>query len=162
MLVITNRRGHDQDRQRAEKSHLAGGVEAEAVSTITEFRVIDGDSLKVTFGVDIPVSIRLAEVDAPELGQHFGFEAKKNLERHLVHHPPELTFEENDKYGRKVCTILVDGRNLNLQLVEEGYAWASPDAVASFHAAQKLAQERDVGLWSRSDPTSPWDWRAAK
>lgn len=162
VLVIVNRRGHDQDSGRGEEAHLAGRIESEAVSTATEFRVIDGDSLNITFGVDIPVSIRLAEIDAPELGQHFGFEAKENLERQLAKHPPELTFEENGKYGRKICTILVDGRNLNLELVEEGFAWASPDAGASFHNAQKLAQERGVGLWNRSDPTSPWDWRAAK
>jgi len=38
---------------------------SEAVSTATDFTVIDGDSLKVTFGADIPVSIRLANIDAP-------------------------------------------------------------------------------------------------
>ena len=162
VLVVMNRRAHDQDNRRTEKTNLVGEIESESVSTATEFRVVDGDSLKVTFGADIPVSIRLAEIDAPELGQHYGFEAKENLERQLAQHPPELTFEENGKYGRKVCTILVGGRNLNLHLVEEGFAWASPEAGASFHKAQKLAQERGVGLWSRSDPTSPWDWRAAK
>lgn len=162
VLVIMNRRGHEEGSVQVEGTRPPDRLESEAVSTATEFQVVDGDSLKVTFGADIPVSIRLASIDAPELGQHYGFEAKENLERRLAQHPPEMTFEENDKYGRKVCTILVDGKNLNLQLVEEGFAWASPEAGASFHNAQRSAQERSVGLWSRSDPTAPWDWRAAK
>ena len=99
VIVIISRRGNDNDIAKRGQTSLPDAV-AESVSTATEFSVIDGDSLKVTFGADIPVSIRLAGIDAPELGQHYGFEAKENLERQLANQRPEMTFEENDKYGR--------------------------------------------------------------
>lgn len=133
-----------------------------AVSTATNFKVIDGDTILVTFGADIPVSIRLADLDAPELGQHFGFEAKANLEELLSLHQAQLTFEENDKYGRKVCTLLLNGLNLNNQLVENGFAWASPDSSIAFGNAQKKAKEERVGLWSHNNPLPPWEWRKNK
>jgi endonuclease YncB( thermonuclease family) len=162
VIIIINRRGDDSVVERGGKTNLPSTAVSEAVSTASEFSVVDGDSLKVTFGADIPVSIRLAGIDAPELGQHYGFEAKENLERQLTQNRPEMTFEENGKYGRKVCTLSLDGLNLNLQLVENGFAWASPDVGASFQNAQKMAQERGLGLWSRSTPTPPWEWRAKK
>ena len=161
VIVIINRRGYHGTTPGTGRGDAPAAL-SKAVSTATDFKVIDGDTVKVTFAADIPVSIRLAGIDAPELGQHYGFEAKENLERELAQNTPQMTFEENDKYGRKVCTILVAGRNLNLQLVEEGFAWASPEAGASFHDAQKSAQERSVGFWSRSNPTPPWEWRSAK
>lgn len=162
VIVIINRREDGGVSERSERRNLPTEVVSGAVSTASMFSVVDGDSLKVTFGADIPVSIRLAGIDAPELGQHYGFEAKENLERQLAHTRPEMTFEENGKYGRKVCTLLLDGLNLNLQLVENGFAWANPDAGASFQNAQKMAQEGGLGLWSRSTPTPPWEWRTKK
>lgn len=162
VIVIISRRGDGGESERSERTNVPTEVVSEAVSTATKFSVVDGDSLKVTFGADIPVSIRLAGIDAPELGQHYGFEAKENLERQLAQTRPEMTFEENGKYGRKVCTLFLDGLNLNVQLVENGFAWASPDAGESFQNAQKMAQERGLGLWSRSTPTPPWEWRTNK
>lgn len=159
--VAVTRRGNKTDIAITRQASLPETI-SESVSTATEFSVIDGDSLKVTFGADIPVSIRLSGIDAPELGQHYGFEAKENLERHLAHQSPEMTFRENDKYGRKVCEVSLNGMNLNLQLVLTGFAWASPDAGVEFQSAQNTARDKGLGIWSRSNPTPPWEWRAKK
>lgn len=161
LIVAINRRGI---RDKAPNAQEATNLKtlSGAVSTATDFKVIDGDTLKVTFGANIPVSIRLADIDAPELGQHYGFEAKDKLEHLLAQQQPKLTFEENDKYGRKVCSLWVDGLNLNIQLVETGFAWANPDAGSSFQNAQGTAKERSLGLWIRNKPTPPWEWRTNK
>lgn len=159
IAVVASRRGKDNDVAMTGQTRLPDAV-SESVSTATEFSVVDGDSLKVTFGADIPVSIRLAGIDAPELGQHYGFEAKENLERQLAHQHPEMSFEENDKYGRKVCMVSLNGLNLNLQLVATGFAWASPDAGPEFQSAQNAARDKGLGVWSRNNPTPPWEWRA--
>jgi len=161
VIVVISRRGNDSDIAMTGQASSTDSV-SKSVSTATEFSVIDGDSLKVMFGADIPVSIRLAAIDAPELGQHYGFEAKENLERQLEHQRPEMAFEENGKYGRKVCMVSLDGLNLNLQLVLNGFAWASPDAGVEFQSAQNSAREKGLGVWSRSNPTPPWEWRANK
>ena len=58
--------------------------------------------------------------------------------------------------------VSLDGLNLNLQLVASGFAWASPDAGAKFQSAQNTARDKGLGVWSRSNPTPPWEWRANK
>lgn len=161
LIVVIDHRGNCGKTPNAEEETSLNTLSG-SVSTVTDFKVIDGDTVKVTFGADIPVSIRLAGIDAPELGQHYGYEAKDKLEHSLAQQQPQLTFEENDKYGRKVCTLWLDGLNLNIQLVETGFAWASPDAGSSFQNAQRKAKERSLGLWSRDNPTPPWEWRANK
>lgn len=161
-VAIIHSRDESEGKKLAEENSHDSRLRKQPVSTATEFRVVDGDSVKFTFGADIPVSIRLVGIDAPELGQHYGFEAKENLERQLAGKQPEIIFEENDKYGRKVCTLLIQGRNLNLQLVADGFAWASPHASAIYHDAQNTAMRRGVGLWSRVNPIPPWEWRKKK
>ena len=161
VMVILQRRGDRAAFGATERVERSEQI-PRAVSTATAFKVIDGDSVKVTFGSNIPVSIRLAGIDAPELGQHYGFEAKENLERLLEKNPPELEFEGNGKYGRKVCILLSGNLNLNLSLVENGFAWATPEAEAPYLKAQKSAQGNGLGIWSFDKPMPPWEWRAKK
>lgn len=160
-LVILNRRGSNRVSASAVSVNRQTMI-SESVSSATGFNVIDGDSLKVTFGADIPVSIRLAGIDAPELGQRYGFEAKEKLKLLIGTRTPEIKFMENGKYGRKVCFLLVGQQNLNLDMIKNGFAWAGPDASEEFKNAQKAAQEKALGIWSRKDPIPPWEWRANK
>jgi micrococcal nuclease len=161
LILVINRRGIHDKTPNAGKSTSLKNLSG-AVSTATDFKVIDGGTIKVTFGADIPLSIRLADIDVSQLGQYYGFEAKNKLEHSLTQQKPKLTYKENDKYGRKVCTLWVDGLNLNIQLVETGFAWANPNAELSFQTAQINSKERSMGLWSRNNPTPPWEWRANK
>lgn len=156
-VIVLKRRSADNapTTDRITERHLR----TESVNNVSKFEVIDGDSIKVTFGADIPVSIRLSGIDAPELGQYYGYESKENLRKKLGEKAPQLTFEGNDKYGRKVCTVTVENQNLNLQLVESGFAWATLDADSAFQEAQRIAQEKGVGLWSGDNLIAPWDWR---
>ena len=74
-----------------------------------------------------------------------------------------LVYEGTDRYGRLVATVLLaDGTNVNLHMVEKGWAWwyrrYAPEN-KDMQAAQTRAQEARRGLWADDDPVAPWDWR---
>jgi len=69
--------------------------------------VIDGDTFKT-----VNNTIRLANVDAPELSESGGFAAKRELER-LVG-GKEVTYEEKaQSYGRIVAQVWVNSTDVN-------------------------------------------------
>ena len=69
-----------------------------------------------------------------------------------------------DKYGRTVGHVMIDGRDVNLEMLEEGMAWhyAKYDTNKRLAHAAEGAQTARLGLWSDASSVPPWDWRAAK
>jgi len=69
--------------------------------------VIDGDTFKTAN------RIRLENVDAPEMSQSGGSDAKQKLESLIS--GKEVVYEEQarDKYGRIVAQVWVNGKNVN-------------------------------------------------
>lgn len=69
--------------------------------------------------------------------------------------------KENDRYGRLVARVLVDGKDLSLALVNAGLAWHylkySSDPVLS--AAEQTAKAAKIGVWSLPNPVPPWEVR---
>ena len=68
-----------------------------------------------------------------------------------------------DKYGRTLGDVfLVDGTNVNQELVKHGWCWwyrkyAPGDAV--LEELEKDAREGRKGLWADPQPVPPWGWR---
>lgn len=96
-------------------------------------RVVDGDTvdLEVDLGFRILNSdrFRLTGIDTPERGQVGWSEAKAALESRLpvgarvrveTEHPTQR--DPKDKYGRWLASIWIDGEDLNLWMIEQGYA----------------------------------------
>lgn len=83
-------------------------------------RVIDGD----TVVIENKTSVRLLGINCPEKGEMYSEEAKKFLEELVLNKTIKLKFgkEKYDKYHRVLAYISVDGKNVNLELVEEGFA----------------------------------------
>ena len=83
-------------------------------------RVIDGD----TVVIENKTSVRLLGVNSPERGELYYNEAKDFLEELVFNKTIKLEFgkEKYDKYHRVLAYISVDGKNVNLELVEEGFA----------------------------------------
>jgi hypothetical protein len=72
------------------------------------------------------------------------------------------TFGE-DKYGRTIGEMfLEDGRNLNQELVKEGWCWWYRKYAPGNLVLMKLeadAREAKLGLWKDPDPIPPWEFR---
>jgi micrococcal nuclease len=126
----------------------------------------DGDTLTIrnTNGQDIIV--RLACIDTPERNQQGGKEAADRLSALL---PRGATVRvlpvDKDQYGRTVGVVF-SSKNINLQLVQEGQAWVYEQYISNcrtsaqqLRQAQAAAQQQRLGLWSKSNPCPPWDYR---
>jgi endonuclease YncB( thermonuclease family) len=126
--------------------------------------ITDGDSIKVLHE-KTEVTIRLAGIDCPELGQAFGQQAKKQTSKLSFGKMVTVQAKGKDRYGRTLAdVILPGGRSLNQELVRSGYAWwyrkySKDESLGKLEAE---AREQKRGLWSDAKPTAPWDWRAAR
>lgn len=82
-------------------------------------RIIDGDTVVIN-----NESVRLLGINSPERGELYYEEAKEFLEMIILNKNVELKFgkEKYDKYKRKLAYLFYKGKNVNLELVDEGYA----------------------------------------
>jgi micrococcal nuclease len=69
-----------------------------------------------------------------------------------------------DAYGRTVGIVFCNRRDINLEMVRAGYAWAYREYLGTAYASRYLDAERDArmrraGLWAQSNPEPPWDFR---
>lgn len=137
--------------------------------------VLDGDTVMVTRKGGPPVKVRLAEIDAPEVGhagmggkppnsqkaQPGGMASKASLSELVLHKQVSVNSQATDSYGRLVAHLSVDGLDVNAEQIHRGMAWE----YSNFHsnkaliALQSEAQQAGRGLWAQSNPTPPWKWR---
>jgi endonuclease YncB( thermonuclease family) len=86
--------------------------------------VSDGDTIKVLVTGRELLRIRVAWIDAPEMGQPFGRRAKQFMSALVFGKDVELHPHAIDRYGRTVAMVFVDGRDVGLELIKAGLAWA--------------------------------------
>jgi endonuclease YncB( thermonuclease family) len=128
-------------------------------------QVNDGDTITVKSGQKY-LRVRLAGIDAPELYQEYGQEARAFLNRLCYGRQLTLQPTGTDVYGRMVARIyLADGQDVNRLMVQHGQAWYSKlknqpeDKVMA--RLQTQARKARLGLWSQEHPQPPWQWRRA-
>jgi micrococcal nuclease len=133
-----------------------------AVGKFSVVRVHDGDSLTLVGSDGLEISVRLRGIDAPELGQPYGYEAKQALQSLLNAGTVGLSEPEKGKYGRYVADVYLGDTWVNQAMVAEGHAWC--DQVNSFnrtlYSAEQQAKSNGKGLWASPTPAPPWIWRA--
>jgi len=99
-------------------------AEVDLVATV--YKVIDGD----TFDAFPSGRVRLADINAPELDEAGGHEAKEALTNLVLNKKVYLDVDDlyvMDKYNRLICVVYVDYNsthvlNVNKWLIENGYA----------------------------------------
>ena len=129
--------------------------------------VADGDTLTVLDDKKTQHKIRLQGIDAPEKAQAFGQKSKQSLNQ-LVHSKMvTVEFEKNDKYGRTVGKVLLNGTDVCLEQIKLGMAWhykqyqseQSKEDREIYAQAEQLAKSQGIGLWRDKNPMPPWDFR---
>jgi micrococcal nuclease len=123
--------------------------------------VHDGDTLTGLDDAKTQHKVRLDAIDAPELGQPFGQASKKALSEKVFGKDVAVIAKTTDRYGRTVGHVLIDGRDVNLEMLEEGMAWhyKKYDKNKRLGEAEESARAARKGLWQDRDPVPPWDWR---
>ena len=76
----------------------------------------------------------------------------------------ELRPQAIDKYGRTVTDVYAGGRNVNLELVRTGLAYAYRDYLGGCDAnaypdAEAQAERFRQGVWRWGNEIKPWDFR---
>lgn len=142
-------------------------------------KVSDGDTFKIIpdkliigakTNIKGEVSIRLYGVDAPETkkpqwpAQPYSESAKDYLARLVEGKTIICEMKDLDRYQRAVCIVMVNGKNVNLEMVRAGYAWAYTKYLDRPYASEYIGIEEEArqarkGLWKESNPTPPWEFR---
>lgn len=125
--------------------------------------VIDGDTITVLDQADRPLNIRLAQIDAPELDQPYGVQAKRVLTGMILGKNVKIWIVDTDHYGRKVGRVFLDEVPVNDMMIAHGAAWAYRRYLTDEYLIQIEEQAGQVGqgLWHslEEEPIPPWIWR---
>lgn len=125
-------------------------------------KVDDGDTFTFLSNDKSSYRIRLDGIDAPEKGMPYAKKSKEFLATLLLDQAIELRVVSIDRYGRYVCKVYCKGANVNLLMVQAGYAWHYNRFSREYTLAQaeSKAREQKKGLWQNKDPLAPWTVRA--
>jgi endonuclease YncB( thermonuclease family) len=163
---------------------LLAGLAAPSLAAANEVRVVEvteGDVLVIEDEAGSRYPVRLAGIDAPELDQPFGEEARSRLQEWALGRPARLEWDKVDRHGRAVGKLWVTSpdmpcreeadcpKNLDLghALIASGLAWhfkryqsEQPEQDrASYAFDEDEARARRTGLWSDPAAVAPWAWR---
>lgn len=122
--------------------------------------IADGDTLTVLVARE-HIKVRLEGIDAPEKGQPFGDQARRELSRLVFGQTVQVEATGQDRYGRTLGRVLLGPIDVNAHLVRQGFAWRyvkySDDR--KLKTAEEAARRERRGLWADPAPVPPWDWR---
>ena len=130
-------------------------------------RIADGDTLTVLDAMNVQHRIRLQGIDAPESHQAFGTQSKNSLSGLVFDKEVSAICDKADQYGRLVCTIMLGGKDINLEQIKAGMAWhykdyqreQSPEDREVYARAEDEARTARRGLWVDPNPTEPSEFR---
>lgn len=114
-------------------------------------RIIDGD----TFEIETGEKVRLIGINAPEISDVFGQEAKKHLsyliDGKIIELQNDNVSKDRDQYSRLLRYITLNGTDINKQMILDGYAFAYLkyrfDKADEYKHAQLTASHNNNGMW---------------
>ena len=138
----------------------------------TVLSVTDGDTIRIDYdGTNTP--LRIIGIDTPETVderttvQCFGQEASDYLKSKLtgkkVSIESDLTQSDRDKYNRLLRYVYLDGKDVGLDIITNGYGHEYTYNVpynkqAQYKTAESTAEQNNLGLWAPTacnNATSP-------
>ncbi len=78
-----------------------------------------------------------------------------------------VEYQKQDRYGRIVGKVILDGIDVCLEQVKVGFAWhykkyqheQSAEDRELYADAENKARNERLGLWRENNPMPPWDYR---
>lgn len=140
-------------------------------------KISNGDTIHLQYikpvtGQYKKIKIRLYSIDAPEMEQPGGQEAKHQLSEYLHGAIVKVRVVNIDAYGRYVGEIwftrphTYEDMNVNLAMVRSGLAWVYQKYAKNpeYLYAEEKAQIEKLGIWSLGPHQlmPPWEWRKKK
>lgn len=133
----------------------------EALLLCVVVAITDGDTLRARCGDAPELTIRLAEIDAPEKRQAFGERSRQHLAELCFNKPAEVATKGKDRFGRTVARVRCGGTDANAEQVWAGMAWAFTRYLTdpTIKSMENDAKSAGRGLWADPTPVAPWEWR---
>lgn len=142
--------------------------------------VAEGDRITVnSFGTEIP--IRLYGIAAPQTakvdkftgwykpGQPYAEDAFRALSIKVLHQQVKVEIRSSllsrtEPTQSAVAVVYLDGRNVNLEMLGDGWAWADRRLLSRgdhprYLTAERIARNRKRGLWAQENPQPPWNFK---
>ena len=142
----------------ASKGRYSGNVDS----------VHDGDTVHIRDKDGHTHKVRLANIDAPEIKQAYGIASRDALKARIEGKYVDVNVVAIDQYQREVGQIILNNADINLWMVQQGYAWHY-DSIAKkqqdrlgfgrYQSAQIQARQNRLGLWHNASAIAPWQFR---
>jgi micrococcal nuclease len=124
--------------------------------------ISDGDTLWVRRAQQHEAHpVRIDGIDAPEICQAFGPQARAALSTHLLGQRVHVTERAHDQYGRMVARVTLGGDDVGAWMVQHGYAWSYRyhSSEGPYKKAEAQARKLGLGLFAEPDPMPPREFR---
>lgn len=122
-------------------------------------KISDGDTITILTQQHEQIKVRLYGIDAPEKKQPYSKKSKQFLANLIAGEVVEVEENGKDRYKRAIGTIYLDGKDINAQMVANGYAWAYRKFSKKYTPQESKAKKQGLGLWRDKEPIPPWEWR---
>ena len=139
-------------------------------------KIIDGDTITFAFGKDKKrrLKVRLWGIDTPEIsrgkksGQPFGRRSSLALKNKIHRQDIKLLIHGRDRYKRVLGEIFLQKANINLWMVEMGFAEVyrsqrckktGDRTLKQYCRAQQSAKKEKKGIWKLEKYISPAKFR---
>ena len=139
------------------------GINLVWAERVTYSDCVDGDTIKILIN-DKKYTVRMLAVDTPESVhpttgvEYYGKEASEYT-CNLVKNAKKLEIEydddsdKEDKYGRLLAWVFVDGKLLQEELIKNGYAkiaylYGDYKYTKKLESAQEIASAKGIGVWN--------------
>lgn len=132
-------------------------------TTIKVKRIIDGD----TFETETGEKVRLIGINAPEMADIFGQEAKQHLTDLISGTTIDLQADSiskgRDRYSRLLGYVILDGKDINKQMISDGFAFAymkfNFQKANEYKQAQLTSSQKNKGMWSNANEEKVIVWQ---
>jgi micrococcal nuclease len=124
--------------------------------------VSDGDTIWVRPATGGPPrKVRLQGIDAPEICQPWGVQAREALAARAMHQRVKVESRRRDDYQRELGYVSIEGDDLGEWMVRGGHAWSYRYRRDHGPYAGQEAKARQLrrGLWADPSSASPRDFR---
>ena len=123
--------------------------EKQEVLTYKLTRVIDGDTVELSSGD----KVRLKGINAPETFMN-GNELATNFLENFENKTVKIVSFGPDKYGRILGYLFYENKNLNLEILEQGFAslyyYEQDKYYKEMKSAEEFARMNELGIWKKS------------
>jgi endonuclease YncB( thermonuclease family) len=127
----------------------------------TVVRVVDGDTLLVAPAEGEAITVRLQGIDAPEICQPHGSEAKQALEELVLKQAVRARPTGIDSHGRTLAKVVRGAVDVGDRLVRDGHAWSHRyrDDKGPYVMQERMARALLRGVHASGQAITPREFR---